>query len=60
MGERSKLILFKRGQFYFLDMDEPPIYHELSEDETNRRRRDKGFVEEKLRTKEPMRRETNR
>lgn len=41
-------------------IDEHSIYHELSEDESNRRKRYREFVEGMLRTKEAMRGEMNR
>ncbi|MEM3112773.1 MAG: hypothetical protein QXY90_07015 [Candidatus Anstonellales archaeon] len=41
-------------------INEDPIYHELSEDEINRVKRNREFVEERLRSKEAMRGEMNR
>lgn len=41
-------------------VDEHPIYHELSEDEPNRRKRYREFVEGMLRSKEAMRGEMDR
>jgi putative transposase len=41
-------------------IDEHPVYHELSEDELNRRKRYREFVEGMLRSKEAMRGEMDR